>query len=95
MRAPKPARRTPGAVSTVGRSRCPSVTAGEPRTSRIFYTTNGRTPGLGSLRFGRPIRITSTKTLRAVVIDQAGNRSVSNCRTHAWLLADRDPLTGS
>jgi large repetitive protein len=65
--------------------------AGEPRTSRIFYTTNGGKPGLGSLQFRRPIRITSTKTLRAVVIDRAGNKSVSNCRTHrgCWRIAIR------
>lgn len=65
--------------------------AGEARTSRIFYTTNGRTPGLGSLKFGRAIRISSTHTLRAVVIDQAGNKSVSNCKTHVgcWRIAIR------
>jgi large repetitive protein len=65
--------------------------AGEARTSRIFYTTNGRMPGLGSLRFGRTIRISSTHTLRAVVVDQAGNKSVSNCKTHVgcWRIAIR------
>jgi large repetitive protein len=65
--------------------------AGEPRTSRIFYTTNGQKPGLGSLRFRRQIRVSSTKTLRAVVIDRAGNKSVSNCRTHTgcWRIAIR------
>jgi large repetitive protein len=65
--------------------------AGEPRTSKIFYTTNGRKPGLGSLQFRRPIRITSTKTLRAVVIDKAGNKSVSNCRTNkgCWRISIR------
>jgi large repetitive protein len=65
---------------------------GEPRTSRIFYTTNGRTPGLGSLRFRRAIRIASTKTLRAVVIDQAGNKSVSKCsapKRACWRIAIR------
>ena len=65
--------------------------AGEARTSQIFYTTNGRTPGLGSLRFVRPIRIASTKTLRAVVVDRAGNKSVSKCTTHqgCWRIAIR------
>ena len=65
--------------------------AGEARTSRIFYTTNGRAPGLGSLKFGRAIRISSTHVLRAVVIDQAGNKSVSNCKTHVgcWRIAIR------
>jgi large repetitive protein len=65
--------------------------AGEPRTSRIFYTTNGRTPGLGSLRFARSIRVTSTHTIRAVVVDQAGNKSVSNCKTRVgcWRIAIR------
>ena len=65
--------------------------AGEARTSQIFYTTNGRTPGVGSLKFVRPIRISSTHTLRAVVVDQAGNKSVSNCKTHVgcWRIAIR------
>ncbi|HET7195500.1 MAG TPA: chitobiase/beta-hexosaminidase C-terminal domain-containing protein [Nocardioides sp.] len=65
--------------------------AGEARTSQIFYTTNGRTPGLGSLKFRRPVRISSTHTLRAVVVDQAGNKSVSNCKTHVgcWRIAIR------
>jgi large repetitive protein len=65
--------------------------AGEPRTSRIFYTTNGRTPGLGALRFARSIRVTATHTIRAVVVDQAGNKSVSNCKTHVgcWRIAVR------
>jgi hypothetical protein len=65
--------------------------AGEARTSQIFYTTNGRMPGLGSLKFVRPIRVSSTHTLRAVVVDQAGNKSVSNCKTHVgcWRIAIR------
>jgi large repetitive protein len=91
LKAPRPA--TSDTRSGVYR-RAQSVTLshpGEPRSSRIFYTTNGRTPGLGSLRFVRPIRITATKTLRAVVIDQAGNRSVSKCSTRqgCWRIVIR------
>jgi len=92
LTAPKPA--TSDTRSGVY-SRAQSVTLshpGEPRGSRIFYTTNGRMPGLGSLKFVRPIRITSTKTLRAVVIDQAGNRSVSKCsgaRRGCWRIVVR------
>ena len=80
MRAPRPARSdTRSGVYRRAQSVALFRSAGEPRTSRIFYTTNGRAPGLGSLRFGRQVRITSTKTLRAVVIDRAGNKSVSKC----------------
>ena len=82
LRAPKPAQSdTRSGAYRGAQSVALFRAAGESRTSRIFYTTNGRKPGLGSLRFRRAIRITSTKTLRAVVIDQAGNKSVSNCRT--------------
>jgi large repetitive protein len=92
MKAPKPATSdTRSGAYRGAQSVALFRAAGEPRTSRIFYTTNGRKPGLGSLRFKRPIRITSTKTVRAVVIDQAGNKSVSNCRTHkgCWRIAIR------
>jgi large repetitive protein len=92
LRAPKPAQSdTRSGAYRGAQSVALFRAAGEPRTSRIFYTTNGRTPGLGSLRFRRPIRITSTKTLRAVVIDQAGNKSVSNCRKHVgcWRIGIR------
>jgi large repetitive protein len=92
MKAPRPA--TSDTRSGVySRTQAVSLfrAAGEPRTSRIFYTTNGRKPGLGSLQFRRPIRITSTKTVRAIVIDRAGNKSVSNCRTNkgCWRIAIR------
>jgi large repetitive protein len=92
MRAPKAARSdTRSGAYRGAQSVALFRAAGEPRTSRIFYTTNGRTPGLGSLLFRRQIRITATKTLRAVVIDQAGNKSVSNCKTHVgcWRIAIR------
>ncbi len=92
LRAPRPARSdTRSGVYRRAQSVALFRSAGEPRTSRIFYTTNGRSPGLGSLRFGRQVRITSTKTLRAVVIDRAGNRSVSNCRIHrgCWRIVIR------
>lgn len=92
LRAPRPARSdTRSGVYRRAQSVALFRSAGEPRTSRIFYTTNGRAPGLGSLRFGRQVRITATKTLRAVVIDRAGNKSVSNCRTHVgcWRIVIR------
>ncbi|HEU5455499.1 MAG TPA: chitobiase/beta-hexosaminidase C-terminal domain-containing protein, partial [Nocardioides sp.] len=92
VKAPRPARSdTRSGVYRRAQSVALFRSAGEPRTSRIFYTTNGRAPGLGSLRFGRQVRITSTKTLRAVVIDRAGNKSVSNCRTHVgcWRIVIR------
>jgi large repetitive protein len=92
LKAPKPAQSdTRSGVYRRAQSVSLFRAAGEARTSRIFYTTNGRTPGLGSLRFVRPIRITSTKTLRAVVVDQAGNKSVSKCTTHqgCWRIAIR------
>ena len=92
LKAPRPARSdTRSGIYRRAQSVALFRSAGEPRTSRIFYTTNGRAPGLGSLRFGRQVRITSTKTLRAVVIDRAGNKSVSNCRTHVgcWRIVIR------
>lgn len=83
LKAPRPAKSdTRSGVYSRAQSVVLFRAAGEPRTSRIFYTTNGRAPGLGSLRFGRSIRVTSTRTIRAVVVDQAGNKSVSNCKTH-------------
>ena len=92
LKAPRPAQSdTRSGVYQRAQSVSLFRAAGEARTSRIFYTTNGRTPGLGSLRFVRPIRISSTKTLRAVVVDQAGNKSVSKCTTHqgCWRIAIR------
>ncbi len=93
MRAPKPATSdTRSGVYSRAQSVALSRARGESRTSRIFYTTNGRMPGVGSLRFRRAIRITSTKTLRAVVIDQAGNKSVSKCsapRRGCWRIVVR------
>jgi large repetitive protein len=92
LRAPKPATSdTRSGVYHRTQSVVLSRPAGEPRTSRIFYTTNGRAPGLGSLRFVRSIRVATTKTIRAVVIDQAGNKSVSNCATHrgCWRIVIR------
>jgi len=92
LKAPKPARSdTRSGVYQRAQSVTLSRPLGEPATSRIFYTTNGRVPGPGALQFRRPIRITSTHTLRAVVIDQAGNRSVSNCKTRVgcWRIVIR------
>lgn len=90
---PKPAQSdTRSGVYRLAQSVALSRAPGEARTSRIFYTTNGRAPGLGSLRFVRPFRVASTKTIRAVVIDQAGNKSVSKCsapKRACWRIAIR------
>lgn len=93
LKAPRPAQSdTRSGVYQRAQSVALFRAAGEPRTSRIFYTTNGRAPGLGALKFVRPFRVASTRTIRAVVIDQAGNKSVSKCsapKRACWRIAIR------
>ena len=48
--------------------------AGEPVSSLIRYTTDGAVPDLNSSAV-QPVAITSSRTLKAVVIDRAGNVS--------------------
>lgn len=68
-----------------------SLRRGESPSSKIYFTTNRTRPTLSSMRFVRPIRITATKTLRAIVVDSAGNRSLSRLPHRPWMLADRHP----
>jgi hypothetical protein len=55
-----------------------SLPAGEPASSSVHYTTDASTPGTGSPT-AQPIAITSTRRIRAVVVDAAGNASSSVC----------------
>ncbi|AHY46490.1 Fn3 associated [Rubrobacter radiotolerans] len=43
--------------------------------AKIHYTVNGSEPSASSRVFRNPIRVTTTQTIRAVAIDEAGNRS--------------------
>jgi hypothetical protein len=49
--------------------------SGEPG-ARIHYTLNGSNPTTASPRYTAPLDITSTKTLKFMSIDQAGNQSI-------------------
>lgn len=50
-----------------------AVTLSANESATIYYTTNGRTPTTSSTRYGSPISITSSKTLKYFARDAAGN----------------------
>jgi hypothetical protein len=49
--------------------------AGEDRLTEIHYTTNGNQPSLASRVFGEDIIVTDDQTIRARMVDEAGNES--------------------
>lgn len=63
-----------GGVYKVSRNITLSV-AGEPSTTKIYYTLNGTNPTVTSPRYNAPFLITSSKTIKAVAKDAAGNVS--------------------
>ncbi|MGB7924149.1 MAG: Ig-like domain-containing protein [Pyrinomonadaceae bacterium] len=65
--------------------------SGEPG-ARIYYTLNGSNPTTASPRYTVPINIASTKTLKFMSIDQAGNQSVIS--TEIYTLAAPNAPTG-
>jgi hypothetical protein len=65
--------------------------SGEPG-ARIYYTINGSNPTTASPRYTAPLNITSTKTLKFMSLDQAGNQSVIS--TEVYTLAAPNAPTG-
>ena len=55
--------------------------SGEPG-ARIYYTLNGSNPTITSPRYTAPLNITSTKTLKFMSLDQAGNQSAISTETY-------------
>lgn len=56
-------------------SRTQIVTLDAGRGMEIRYTLNGSRPTANSNLFTRPIKVTRTKTIRAIAVDRAGNKS--------------------
>ncbi|QIN81379.1 hypothetical protein GBA63_01120 [Rubrobacter tropicus] len=52
--------------------------AGEDRLTEVYYTTNGSQPTLASRVFGEDIIVTDDQTIRARMVDAAGNQSGVN-----------------
>ena len=52
-----------------------SVTLTASKTGTVYYTTNGTTPTTSSTVYSSAIAISSTTTLKALAVDQAGNQS--------------------
>jgi hypothetical protein len=69
--------------------------SGEPG-ARIYYTQNGSVPTTASPRYTAPINVTTTRTLKFMSIDTAGNQSVISTETYT-LAAPNAPggLVGS
>jgi Bacterial Ig-like domain/Chitobiase/beta-hexosaminidase C-terminal domain len=65
--------------------------SGEPG-AKIYYTLNGTNPTIASPRYTAPLNITSTKTLKFMSIDQAGNQSITS--TEIYTLAAPNAPTG-
>ena len=55
--------------------------SGEPG-ARIYFTQNGSNPTTASPRYTAPINITTTRTLKFMSIDTAGNQSVISTETY-------------
>jgi beta propeller repeat protein len=56
---------------------------------RIYYTLNGNTPTLGSTRYTEPFYISTTKTLKFLAVDLAGN--LSPIYTKIYTINDHTP----
>lgn len=52
-----------------------SVTLTSSKTGTIYYTTDGSTPTTSSSVYSSAISVGSTKTVKAITVDQAGNQS--------------------
>ncbi len=59
-----------------------SVTLSAEPGARVYYTLNGANPTTASTRYSAPINITSTKTLKFMSIDTAGNQSTIFTETY-------------
>ncbi|HEX8652648.1 MAG TPA: Ig-like domain-containing protein [Pyrinomonadaceae bacterium] len=55
--------------------------SGEPG-ARIYFTQNGTNPNTSSPRYTAAINITTTRTLKFMSVDQAGNQSVISTETY-------------
>jgi parallel beta-helix repeat protein len=51
------------------------VTLKMSENGTIYYTLNGAAPTTGSAKYTKPITISSTRTLRFLAVDKAGNKS--------------------
>lgn len=63
---------TPGGGSV---STAQSVTLSSTKPGKIYYTTDGSTPTTASAVYGGALAITSSSTVKALAVDQAGNQS--------------------
>lgn len=54
-------------------NRAISVRLSSPAGTEVHYTVNGSRPTARSREFVKPIRVTGTQTIKAVVVDRAGN----------------------
>ncbi|AIF83549.1 putative xylanase/chitin deacetylase [Candidatus Nitrososphaera evergladensis SR1] len=70
----------PGGTYTVAQS--VTLTASEPSSSTIYYTTDGSTPSTNSTVYTGPIAISSSTTLKFFARDTAGNNGATGTEVY-------------
>lgn len=68
-----PSATPPGGSYTVVQTVSLALPSGEPFTSKIYYTEDGTTPTITSTLYSTAITVNTTRTIKAVAVDAAGN----------------------
>jgi parallel beta-helix repeat protein len=68
-----------------------NIVLGANEKAKIYYTTNGTDPTTNSTKYTSPINISTTKTLKFMAVDDAGNQSPVSAVNYD--IYDREPYS--